>query len=274
MCAAKNNALETRSVEIWNVRKGGEMCFWRDETRTVSFKHPTSECCTCFDDDSGLEMSCEHYICPDCILRQTWVQIQHLKFEISCTKCPAIISIEDIMKFGLADCEEKQFIETAISVNFCESQDIQQCPNCQSYCQRKRSDTAQVQCTICAKKLNKSFEFCWFCLREWNNPVNYQICGNLNCKREEIQKLRNSPKKVFGDKKGKALSIPILRACPKCFTIIEHTEGCNEITCKVCKTAFCFICLARTREGSLVCRGRTYTNITCVPAPIQTKLRS
>ncbi|KAI6653415.1 hypothetical protein LOD99_3634 [Oopsacas minuta] len=249
------------------------MYFIRDETRTVSFTHPTGECCVCYD-DSGLKMRCGHYICPDDILLNTWEQIQHLKFEVSCPSCPAIISIEDIMKFGLPDCEEKQFIEAAISVNFCESQDIQQCPNCQSYCQRKKTDTAQVQCTICTKNMKKSFEFCWFCLREWNNAANYQICGNLNCKREEIQKLRNSPKKVFRDDGGKVLSIPILRACPKCFTIIEHTKGCNEMTCKVCKTAFCFICLAKTEEGSLVCSGRTYTAITCVAAPIQTKLRS
>lgn len=272
MCAARDCALETHKVKIWDVRKGCDIFGIRNETRTVSFSHPKDECCVCTD-DGGLKMSCGHYMCPDDILNHTWEQLKHLKYEISCASCPVIIKMEDIMKFGLPDDEEKQFIEAAISVNFCESQDIQQCPNCQSYCQRIRSDTAQVICTMCTKRTGGNYEFCWFCLRKWNNKGNYQICGNQNCLREEIEKLRMCPKKDFRDRKGKVLSVPTLRACPKCFTVIEHESACNEMTCIRCRTAFCFICLARTSEGSLVCSGRTYNTITCVPAPTQTKLR-
>ena len=273
MCAAVVCALEKRRLDVSEVRRGATYFSIRDETRTVSFPHKTGECCVCRD-DSGLKMQCGHFICPDDILNHAWEQIKHLKFEICCASCPAIIKIDDIIKFGLPDWEEKQFIEAAISVNFCESQDIQQCPSCQSYCQRKRTDNPQVQCSICTKKQKKDYVFCWYCLREWNNPGNYQICGNQDCKRVEIEQLRKSPKKDFKDMKNKVVSVPAFRACPNCFTVIEHKDGCNEMTCIRCKRAFCFICLSKTKDGSLVCTGRTFNAITCIPAPIQTKLRN
>ena len=147
MCAAiAISALEKKGVQVWNVRVGAEFLYNRDETRTVSFPHQKGECCVC-DDDGGLKMKCGHFICPDDILNHAWGQIKHLKFEINCVSCSAIINTDDIIKFGLPDWEEKQFLEAAISVNFCESQDIQQCPSCQSFCQRKETDNPQVHST-------------------------------------------------------------------------------------------------------------------------------
>ena len=274
MCAAIS-ALEGKGVQVWKVRVFAEYIFKRDETRTVPFPHQKGECCVC-GDDGGLKMQCGHFICPDDILNHAWDQIKNLKFEISCASCPAIIKTDDIIRFGLPDWEEKQFIETAISVNFCESQDIQQCPSCQSYCQRERTYLPQVHCTICTKKQNKDYEFCWYCLRKWNNPSDYLVCGNDKCRRVDVEKLLQSPKEQIRDRKGEVIWIPRIRVCPQCLTIIEHISESNEVTCSECKLEFCFICLAKTRSGSLLCRSRTYSSggITCVVAPIQTKLIS
>ena len=57
------------------------------------------------------------------------------------------------------------------------------------------------------------------------------------------------------------------RACPHCGSLIEHAEGCKHIQCKQCKTEFCFICLRRRKERSLLC-GDFSTE--CTLAPIQT----
>ena len=124
MCAEAVCALEKRHLRVCEVRRGATYFSIRDETRTVSFEHLRDDCCVC-GYDSGLKMKCGHFICPDDILTHAWEEIKLLKFEISCAFCPAIIDAEDIIKFGLPDCEEKQFIEAAISLNFCESQDIQ-----------------------------------------------------------------------------------------------------------------------------------------------------
>ena len=268
MSGASRCAFETLSV--CNARVGADNFLGiRDETRTVSFPHPKGECCVC-SDEGGLKLKCGHSICPDDILDHTWQQIKNLKHQISCATCKEIIDIDDIIKLGLPEEREKQFITAAISVNFCFSQDIQQCPRCSSYCQRRKTDEAQVTCIVCTKKFKKPFRFCWHCLQEWNGLTD---CGNKYCSKQKSEQLYSSPMKTFKDNSGTVISFPQIRACPNCCTLIEHKDGCNEMTCEVCKHIFCIICLAPMRNGSLVCRSTSWNeNITCLPAPIQTKL--
>ena len=248
---------------------------YRDQTRTVSFAHPNNDCNTC-GDDTGLRMRCGHYLCPDDLLDQAWREVETMKYEVSCTACDKIIPYEDIIKFGLPTLEEEQFLTTAITTNFYESQDINECPKCHTLCSRQRSDSPQVHCSICPKSGANYFMFCWYCLRDWKNLVDQQVCGNANCMRETIQTLLNCPKKDFTDFNGKSISIPIWRACPyeDCNTLIEHTIACNMMTCK-CRRKFCFICLRKTNNDSFDCKSRSYNNtgIRCSSAPIQTKLR-
>ena len=100
-----------------------------------------------------------------------------------------------------------------------------------------------------------------------------QVCGNANCKTELIEKLINSPKMEFRDSIGKKVTIPTMRACPRCQTMLEHTGGCNTFTCSssICKHIFCFICLSASKS----CKSISWneTGIRCSPAPIQTKLK-
>ncbi|KAI6655649.1 hypothetical protein LOD99_11374 [Oopsacas minuta] len=270
------NPFEQKNVSFTEAR-GCELMFdeFRDEKRTVSFSHPSGTCNTCFH-SSGLRMKCGHFICPDDILGKAWGDISNMKFEISCTGCDKIISMQDVIKFGLPSLEEEQFLTTAITTNFYESQDIQQCPQCKTLCQRERKDNPKVFCLICPRKLNNYYSFCWYCMRDWNNSNSDKVCGNVNCMREEIEVLINSPRKDFKDYNGKIVSIPLWRACPRkdCHTLIEHTSKCNTMTCCSCEKDFCFICLSKASDGSLACKSKSYneTGINCTPAPIQTKL--
>lgn len=262
---------DARNCPIWNVRVGADYFIAnRDETRTVRFPHKKGECCVC-DDDSGLEMKCGHFICPDDLLDWTWKQIKRLKYEISCANCRDIISMEDIIKFGLPKEDEQHFLDTAISINFCGSQDIQQCPSCQSFCQRIQGDKPRVICTLCTSKKQMEYAFCWYCLRQWINGQNQEICGRDGCRRKEIELLRNCPKIDIKDKAGTIVAIPKFRACPSCFTLAELKSGCHHVTCGMCNDTFCFICLTNPNGGSLVCRTDKKL-IFCNPAPVQTKL--
>ena len=262
-------------IQVCEVRVGADKFInIRDETRTIDFPHLKGECCVCAD-NSGLKMKCGHYICPDDLLDHVWQQIKRLKYEINCATCTKIIEVDDIMIFGLPESDEKQYIYAALSINFCSSQDIQQCPSCKSYCQRKTTDNPQVICIVCSKNKSEPYLFCWYCLSQWNNPGNYKICGNKNCKKSKIEQLQNSPKIEFKDKAGKKVTVPIIRACPECFSVIQHNGGCNEMTCTICNFAFCFICLTPTQEGSLICKSTTWNpaaTITCLPVPIQTNI--
>ena len=266
-------ALDTRNVEVCNARIGAEYFFGRrNYTRTVLFPHPNGECCVCCD-KSGLKMKCGHFICPDDILDSAWQQIKTMKHQIKCSSCIAVIDIDDIIKFGLPTEEEKQFLCTALSVNFCASQDIQQCLNCKSYCQRQRTDSPQVTCLVCTKNTGSSYLFCWYCLRGWKNgPTNAQICGNTGCSKEKVDQLKVAPLIEFQDQKRKKVKVPTLRACPECKSLIQHDGRCNEMTCKYCGFMFCFICLTPTKRGSLICKSTTWNphaTIICTPAPIQ-----
>ena len=198
---------------------------FRDQYRTVSFPHPRGECCICMD-NSGLKMKCGHYLCPDDFLDCAWNQIRCMKYKISCPMCTCNLDIHDILCFGLPEEKEKQCITEAISLNLCFSQDVQQCPRCSSYCQRKKTDEVQTNCIVCTRNMKSPFLFCWYCLRDWKDPSNNQVCGNKNCTREKIETLMKSPMKNFTDTNGKTISIPKWRACPNksCSTLIEHEK--------------------------------------------------
>ena len=47
--------------------------------------------------------------------------------------------------------------------------------------------------------------------------------------------------------------VPETRACPMCFTLIEHIEACKHMNCKGCKKQFCFICLSLQDAGGWKC---------------------
>ena len=250
----------------------------QDRTVSVIDGKPVikGNCNTCLE-DNGVRMKCGDYICPNDLLDRAWKQVEVMKYEITCTACSQIISSEDIIKFGLPNKEEELFLTTAITTNFYESQDIQECPQCRTLCSRQSTDTPEVHCTICPKKGGNPFMFCWYCLKEWRNMGNHKVCGNSSCMRESIETLMSCPKMNFLDVNGKTISIPKWRACPNksCSTLIEHVEKCNSMTCCKCRTEFCFTCLTVASGGSLDCRSQSYNyyiGIKCVPAPIQTKL--
>ena len=274
---ADANPFEIKNV-LFSEARGCQKLFlnYRDQKRTVKFLHPNGTCNTC-GDPSGLKMKCGHFICPDDILDKAWLDVGNMKYEIICTECDKEISMQDVFKFGLPALDEEQFLTTAITTNFYESQDIQQCSQCNTLCQREKKDTPQVHCIICPCQGTKCYTFCWYCLGEWKNSNSHEVCGNDNCKRKEINILVNSAQKTMKDYQGKTVSIPIWRACPRkeCRRLIEHTERCNKMTCPGCKKDFCFICLSLSSDGSLACKSGSMeppAGIRCRPAPIQTKL--
>ena len=270
------NPFEEKQVSFTQAREcKSKFDYLRDQTRTVDFVHLKGNCNVCYD-SSGLKMQCDHYICPDDVLNKAWIDVRSMKFEITCTMCDKLISMEDVFKFGLPKLDEEQFLSMAITTNFYESQDIQQCPQCDTLCQRVNKDSPQVYCIICPRKGKDYYTFCWYCMREWKNSSSREVCGNDQCNRKEITTLVNSPKKEFTDNNGKEVTIPVWRACPRkeCHTLIEHTDGCNRMACPSCNEGFCFICLSLASDGSLDCKSTSYnkTGILCKPAPIQTKL--
>ncbi len=66
-------------------------------------------------------------------------------------------------------------------------------------------------------------EFCYRCKNAWNE--------NHDCKKDsELLKFSNENSNK-------------LKKCPSCKTWIEKNEGCNHMTCFVCKYEFCWLCM-------------------------------
>lgn len=43
--------------------------------------------------------------------------------------------------------------------------------------------------------------------------------------------------------------VSLYKQCPKCSTIIEKNDGCNELKCLNCQFRFCWLCLKEYEDG-------------------------
>ncbi|RUS24295.1 hypothetical protein BC938DRAFT_473814 [Jimgerdemannia flammicorona] len=206
----------------------------------------------------------------------------------------------DIRKLGLLSDEEERYFETKISQNFLLlAEGVQQCPKCQSYCERRDKDRRATICVICTRRDQKEYMFCWFCLHPM---VSYSQCTNAECLGIEprLAILRNAPLKVgwkvlygrsarlpsmFRNSKmvlsllqphripqriGEVPNVPSRRACPKCGLLVEHDRACKHMKCR-CDHEFCFICLKPRLAGLWQCGA---FNTACQIAPVQTTIPS
>lgn len=255
---------------------GGSLAGDTPPMRKVNLSLPrSSERCmiTCENfEENGvvvLEMPCNHAMCPDALMDYAWSEIStYNKTEVKCPLCAKEWPFDVIKLYGGATMTELDELEKGISQNFCkQSDDISQCPKCQSYCIRQRPTVNSVLCILCSKKLESSYYFCWLCLQNWKNPLSSRACGNTNCGNSEKLALLQNCGKV----KVKFIDVEIfkLRACPQCGTVIELAKGCKHMACKVCKMEFCFVCLRMKNQGSWSCGSY---NTKCAAAPVQTSI--
>ncbi len=60
-------------------------------------------------------------------------------------------------------------------------------------------------------------------------------------------------------------NVPTIRACPCCYTLIEHLDYCKHVLCpKPCNKEFCFVCLSVKKGGKFACG---LASDTCSAAP-------
>lgn len=216
-----------------------------------------------------LQMPCnpKHAINPEALMDYTWSEVStNKRTEVKCPLCNVEWPFDVIKRYGGATAMELDQLEIGISQNFCtKSNDINQCPRCQSYCTRAQPNDNSVRCLLCSMKRNSNYHFCWLCLQDWKSFLGSSTCGNENCNDGvKLAQLRSC-----GKVKVQFINIEIvkLRACPKCGTIIEHAGGCKHMTCKACKTEFCFVCLRMNSQGSSSCGS---FNTKCAAEPVQT----
>jgi len=137
---------------------------------------------------------------------------------------------------AVADLSEDEYLQYSkiISRRYEDAQDIKECPSCHGTCSRGKS-LNMIKCLGC-----RGPDFCWSCAKVWKGS-GMQICGNDKC---QIL-LVNDVLKTCPDKKllNTVTTIPEIRACPSCLTLIFHKENCKHMKCGGCGKSFCFSCL-------------------------------
>ena len=228
------------------------------------------------DDPEGkrAKMPCGHAINPESLTAYCQSLLSAGKFIFLCpyidrenqVRCNREWSYIEVRRFAVLTADEQKKFETQISENYLrKAMGIQECPGCNTLCERIDSKDKRVICRICTKDKGKRFDFCWYCLHEWKTSGTTQ-CGNDECSGEDhrLRILREaSIKYVVG------VRTPSRRACPTCGMLIEHLAQCKHMVCP-CGTQFCFICLkSKGGDGAWSCG--TYCT-KCEPAARQTSI--
>ena len=215
-----------------------------------------------FPNQGCVVMPCGHAINPDGLADYCKSEIiDNHKLEVHCyiKGCDKEWPISYISKCGLTT-QELNLINKTISLNFINyGTTIRQCPGCGLYCSRVNPSDKIVRCAQCSsKKAGLSYDFCWQCLAPYTS--------GHKCSVEAInQILASAPQKETSICKMKC---PSIRACPKCFLLIEHIDRCKHMQCPTptCKQEFCFVCLRLKTDGKWHCG--TYST-ECEMAPVQ-----
>ncbi|KAJ0240265.1 E3 ubiquitin-protein ligase ARI11 [Hirschfeldia incana] len=77
-----------------------------------------------------------------------------------------------------------------------------------------------------------SYDFCWNCSEDAHRPVNCDMVSKWSIEYIEHKDYKNMTWIVVNTK-----------PCPNCNCHIEKNQGCNHMTCSICKHSFCWICL-------------------------------
>ncbi|KAL3871388.1 hypothetical protein ACJMK2_039392 [Sinanodonta woodiana] len=220
------------------------------------------------DDDqsmSRIKMPCGHAIGQESLKEYCRRMLDDGKFEFVCPSsdpcCGEIWDYRTVRKLAVLTKEEQNYFEEKLSEIFLKvTLRTKDCPNCSSLSLRPNGNNFRVICMICQLGQRHPYEFCWYCLGAWSTSDNTD-CGNSTC---DAIDLRLRYLKSAGIKDINGVKCPSMRACPACGYLIEHTEGCKQMSCR-CGQKFCFVCLKIAINGNFQC------GATCNVAPVQHK---
>ena len=71
-------------------------------------------------------------------------QVKSRKHRITCAQCDQTIDLDDFVKVGVRNDEEKRILTKEITMNFLNTQDVKQCPSCNAYLERESTETNRI----------------------------------------------------------------------------------------------------------------------------------
>ncbi|KAL3590765.1 hypothetical protein FPOAC2_12967 [Fusarium poae] len=198
-----------------------------------------TDCPVCFDEaEEPLETSCGHIYCSLCFFNMCQAEASKPgDFSISCMgdsgNCRKILQISEIQTLLLSETFENILEASFASFIRRHPAEFRYCPT---------PDCDQVYRVSAPGKVPSMFT----CSR----------CFTTTCTACHVSHLGISCSKHKGNNSDdieeliKAKEDLGVKDCPKCTTAIQKSEGCNHMTCTICRTHICWVCMATFTEGS------------------------
>jgi ariadne-1 len=193
------------------------------------------KCRICCDEESDLSQSfslgCNHPFCKICFSEYLKNSVGDGAASVT-AHCPehkckqlvtktivhSLLAIEESEKYDLFFLRD--FIEKSKNMK---------------YCPAPRCDKVAVGSGVTTVKCVCHHSFCFKCGEEAHDPCS---CSQLTDWQEKCMNESETANWILAN----------TRKCPQCTTRIEKNQGCNHMTCKICKHEFCWICMGTWSE--------------------------
>jgi hypothetical protein len=191
-----------------------------------------AHCEICMDDfnpmDKFIMGECGHYFCRDCALEYFKTSLN--EFPIKCPHCGEAVS-DDALELILPPDMFKKYEKFRFERALQSDKDFCRCltPDCENGVIIARDaglpDKAwQWKCDVCTKK------YCLKCNDDTHDST---------CEAYQQWKKENG---MADDKFQELVDTGVLKLCPHCNIRTQKTEGCNFMTCQLCKKPWCWQC--------------------------------
>lgn len=183
-------------------------------------------CCDPCHSSTAFSMGCNHNFCRPCYTNYLTAQIadgpscilahcpQHkCKQTVTRGIIQQLVSTEDFEKYSMY--VTRNFIEMSKTMRYCPA------PSCNKVAVGSGVSTVRCSC---------SCPFCFRCGEEAHDPCS---CAQLEEWQQKCENESETANWILANTKK----------CPNCNARIEKNQGCNHMSCKLCKSEFCWICM-------------------------------
>lgn len=184
-------------------------------------------CTTCFEETSDFStVPCSHTFCKDCWRSHISINIKEGNSFIKCmhAKCKQTIPT-DLVRSLMSEETFKKYILFA-SKKFVEKSNMKWCPA--PGCNNAVEEAFEEGKNLVGKCLC-GYRFCYVCLESAHTPAS---CEQL--KKWKTKTDSESYNWIATNTKG----------CPKCAVPTEKHDGCFQMSCRLCKHQWCWLCSA------------------------------
>jgi len=187
-------------------------------------------CHICTETGALVTLDCGHSYCYFCL--QNWAK-EGISETPPNPHCPGCAQPIIHLYYFLTNAELEQYYTRVLHFTLSCISAFTWCKNCPNgFILEDSHDCKTITCSDC------HYQWCRNCSLALHSETNCEeaMARQTNENRENMKWLRMNSKK-----------------CPKCQTTIEKNNGCNHMTCRLCKFEFCWNCLSVYIPGQPCC---------------------